>query len=82
METWYCSFIFQDLYVYLTEENFVKNLSSTKNLIWKETGIQYGNWYSGEKNDGSIEFHHKIKASKVISWLLFGFCMIFYFMIV
>ena len=52
--------------MYLTEENFVKNLSSTKNLIWKETGIQYGNWYSGEKNDGSIEFHHKIKASKVI----------------
>ena len=52
--------------MYLSEENFVTNLSSTKNLIWKETGIQYGNWHSGEQNDGSIEFHHKIKASKVI----------------
>ena len=52
--------------MYLTEEKFVKNLSSTKDLIWKETGIEYGNWYSGENKDSTIEFHHKVKASQVM----------------
>ena len=63
--------LFQDLYVFLTEDNTVTNLSSTKNLIWKETGIEYGNWYSGENKDSTINFHHKIKASKVYTYIIF-----------
>ena len=51
--------------MYLSGDPFVKNLSSTEDLIWKETGVEFGNWYSGENKDGSIEFHHKFNASEV-----------------
>ena len=49
----------------MSEDSHVKELSSTKDLIWKETGIEYGNWYSGKNKDGSIEFHHTVQTSKV-----------------
>ncbi|XP_065065864.1 putative lipid scramblase CLPTM1 [Rhopilema esculentum] len=69
LDTGPCSNIFKngeriDLYVYLSENSYQRNLSSTKDLIWKESGIEYGNWDSGENKDGSIEFHHKVTASE------------------
>ena len=49
----------------MSEDSHVKELSSTKDLIWKETGIEYGNWDSGKNKDGSIEFHHTVQTSEV-----------------
>ncbi|KAF7994355.1 hypothetical protein HCN44_003827 [Aphidius gifuensis] len=53
-----------DLYIYLSElENF-NNYNDNNALIWHEKNIIYGDWYSGDNNDGTREFIHTFTPSK------------------
>lgn len=55
----------KDLYVYLSEEPYLKDFKSTQDLVWRETGIEYGNWYSGPNKDSNLDFHYSFQPSQV-----------------
>ncbi|GAB6026041.1 Cleft lip and palate transmembrane protein 1 like protein [Chamberlinius hualienensis] len=44
-----------DMYVYLSEAEVLKDFETMSNqLIWKEEGMIYGDWYSGPNGDGTF----------------------------
>lgn len=50
-----------DLYVYLSPNSVVPSFS--KDLIWKEKGLIYGDWYGGVNGDSTYTFSTKFKPS-------------------
>lgn len=51
-----------DMYCYVSEDETFSNFSDSKNLFWKQTGLIYGDWYSGENGDGSYTYSSTIRA--------------------
>ena len=56
---------FQDLYVYLSETEEFAGFKDVDALVWKKTGLVYGDWYSGENEDGTYSFSTQFEASEV-----------------
>ncbi|KAJ8730802.1 hypothetical protein PYW08_002215 [Mythimna loreyi] len=52
-----------DMYCYVSEREFYSNLDDS-DLIWKHTGIVYGDWYGGPLNDGTFSHSTSIKPSE------------------
>lgn len=66
----------QDMYVYLSEDSNMDEVDD-KDLIWKKTGLVYGDWASGPNNDGTYTVETSFTPSKVwilqhLSLILFG----------
>lgn len=53
-----------DLYVYLSEKENVPNFANE--LIWKQTGLIYGDWYGGPNGDSNYEFNTTFKPSTTL----------------
>ncbi|KAL0831271.1 hypothetical protein ABMA28_002116 [Loxostege sticticalis] len=51
-----------DMYCYISEKTFLNNLDEG-NLIWKHTGLVYGDWNGGPNNDGTFTYSTEIVAS-------------------
>ncbi|KAF7380979.1 hypothetical protein HZH68_015854 [Vespula germanica] len=51
-----------DLYIYLSEAEDFK-FDDPKALIWLEQGLIYGDWYSGQNNDGSRNLQYTFTPS-------------------
>lgn len=44
-----------DLYMYISEEETFSDFDNEEALVWKKTGLVYGDWTSGPKGDGTYE---------------------------
>ncbi|XP_063426507.1 putative lipid scramblase CLPTM1 [Mytilus trossulus] len=44
-----------DLYMYLSEQEAFSDFDNENALVWKKTGLMYGDWTSGPNGDGSYE---------------------------
>ena len=53
-----------DLYVYLSEAEEFAAFKDVDSLVWKQTGLTYGDWYSGENGDGTYSFSSKFDVSE------------------
>ena len=53
-----------DLYVYLSEAEEFAAFKDVDSLVWKKTGLTYGDWYSGENGDGTYSFSSKFEVSE------------------
>ncbi|XP_031770715.2 putative lipid scramblase CLPTM1 [Galleria mellonella] len=51
-----------DMYCYVSEKEFVGNLQA-ENLIWKHTGLVYGDWNGGPNGDGTYTYTTNIVPS-------------------
>lgn len=51
-----------DMYCYISEKDFLRNFEDG-NLVWKHTGIIYGDWYGGENGDGTFSHIVNITAT-------------------
>lgn len=54
-----------DMYCYVSDNEFYDDYKSS-DLIWKHTGIVYGDWTAGEQKDGTFTFSTTITASNVL----------------
>lgn len=54
-----------DMFCYLSEKEFLEDISST-DLIWKHTGLVYGDWSSGPDKDGTVSFSTLFKPSNAL----------------
>ncbi|XP_050346806.1 putative lipid scramblase CLPTM1 [Nymphalis io] len=52
-----------DVYSYLSEKEFLDNLEDGK-LIWKLSGLVYGDWYGGPNKDGTYTYSTEFVPSK------------------
>ncbi|KAK0089851.1 hypothetical protein PV325_005158 [Microctonus aethiopoides] len=52
-----------DLYVFLSESEHFHQFDDPKALIWRENGIEYGDWTGGPYNDGTRVFTHKFEPT-------------------
>ena len=41
--------------MYLTEDEMFNDFDNEAALVWKKTGLVYGDWTSGTNRDGSFE---------------------------
>ena len=64
------TFFFQDMYVFVSEQEKFTNFNDEKSLFWLEEELSYGDWLSGIKGDGSYEKHGKLPISEVIHFML------------
>ncbi|XP_005100873.1 cleft lip and palate transmembrane protein 1 homolog isoform X2 [Aplysia californica] len=55
-----------DMYVYVSEQEEFTDFKNEKALFWFEQGLIYGDWTSGDNNDGSFEKSGKIEASETV----------------
>ena len=55
-----------DLYVYLSEAEEFAAFKDVDALVWKHTGLVYGDWYSGENQDGTYSFSTKFPVSETL----------------
>jgi len=56
-----------DLYVYLSEfEDNAKLNYHDIDLIWKQEGLIYGDWYSGPNGDGTYSLSMQFEPSKAL----------------
>ena len=56
---------FQDLYVFVSEQEDFVDFNNSEALVWSMKGLEYGDWYSGENGDGTYTGTTKIKATEV-----------------
>ena len=54
------------MYVYVSEQEEFTDFKNEKALFWLERDLIYGDWTSGENQDGSFEMSGQIEASEVI----------------
>ncbi|VVC89890.1 unnamed protein product [Leptidea sinapis] len=52
-----------DMYTYISEQEFLQNFDDAK-LIWKHSGLVYGDWYAGPNGDGTFSFSTNIVPSE------------------
>ena len=57
-------YLFQDMYVYVSENKEMKNFDDSE-LFWTKKGLVYGDWESGPDKDGTHVFSGSIPASQV-----------------
>ena len=55
-----------DLYVYLSEAEEFAAFKDVGALVWKQTGLVYGDWYSGENQDGTYSFSTNFPVSETL----------------
>ena len=56
----------QDLYIYVSEQKEFGDFNNSDALIWTKKDLQYGDWSTGENNDGIYTFSTSFPASEVI----------------
>lgn len=54
-----------DMYCYISEKEFLRNIGDNE-LIWKHTGITYGDWYEGPDGDGTFTYSTNITPSNSV----------------
>lgn len=54
-----------DMYCYVSDDEFYDDYKDT-DLIWKHTGIVYGDWSAGDQKDGTFSFSTTITPSSVL----------------
>lgn len=57
--------VFQDLYVYLSEQEKFSDFDNPAALFWLEEELIYGDWTSGMNGDGSYEKKATLPISEV-----------------
>jgi len=55
-----------DLYVFLSETEEFAGFKDPDSLVWKKTGLMYGDWYSGPNEDGTYSFSTQFEASETL----------------
>ena len=58
-------FFFQDLYVYVSEKTDFNDFNDSSALIWTKLDLWYGDFYSGENQDGTYSFSTTLPTSEV-----------------
>lgn len=56
---------FQDMKVYISENEFFSDFSDGDRIFWEYDNIEYGDWTSGPNGDGSLTFTDVIPATQV-----------------
>lgn len=54
-----------DMYCYVSDNEFYDDYKSS-DLIWKHTGIVYGDWSAGDQKDGTFKFSTSITPSNFL----------------
>ncbi|CAC5391092.1 unnamed protein product [Mytilus coruscus] len=54
-----------DLYMYLSEQETFTDFDNENALVWKKTGLMYGDWTSGPNGDGSYEKSMEIDTPEI-----------------
>ena len=57
--------LFQDMYVYVSEQEKFNDFANGDALIWLEEELVYGDWTSGVNGDGSYEKKTNLAISEV-----------------
>lgn len=55
----------QDMYVFLSEEENFDKFDDPTALIWKQEGLEYGDWEAGPHGDGTYNLNYNIQTSEV-----------------
>ena len=71
---WYFYFIiiplfFQDMYIYVSEQEEFTDFKNDESLFWQKKGLTYGDWKSGPNGDGSFLKSGQIHASEASIFL-------------
>lgn len=56
----------QDMYVFLSEDQWFDKFDDPSALIWKHEELTYGDWEAGPNKDGTFSIEHKIHTSEVL----------------
>ena len=56
---------FQDMYVFINEQEKFTSFADKKSLFWLEEELSYGDWMSGANGDGSYEKKGQLSISEV-----------------
>lgn len=51
--------------MYLSEQEAFSDFDNENALVWKKTGLMYGDWTSGPNGDGSYEKSMEIDTPEV-----------------
>lgn len=58
------------MYVYISEgSNSIRNFTNAQ-LVWKQEGLVYGDWYGGPNLDGTYSHSTEVRLSKVRRFLV------------
>ena len=60
---------FQDLYVFVSEQERFKDFKNPASLFWLEEELVYGDWTSGPNSDGSFMKSGQLPISEVKSYV-------------
>ena len=53
------------MYVYICEDEFEPDFRDSKQLVWLQKELIYGDWYSGPDGDGTYVKNVRIETPKV-----------------
>lgn len=57
--------------MYLSEQEIFNDFDNEEALVWKRTGLVYGDWTSGPYKDGSFEKYIQIDTPEVPCTIIF-----------
>jgi len=55
-----------DMYVYISEQPEFGGFKDVNSLIWKQEGLEYGNWEAGPNGDGTFTKSLQVTASEAL----------------
>ena len=58
-------FIQQDMWVYISEDEFFTDFNDSKSLFWEMNHLIYGDWVMGENDDGTFQHSGTVEATEV-----------------
>uniref|UniRef100_A0A646QJ20 Cleft lip and palate transmembrane protein 1 n=1 Tax=Hemiscolopendra marginata TaxID=943146 RepID=A0A646QJ20_9MYRI len=53
-----------DMYVYISEDDFISDFNKNHSLVWFEEGLVYGDWYGGPNGDGVLSMNIEYDPSE------------------
>ena len=56
---------FQDLYVYVTQDENFSEFNETESLLWYQRDLVYGDWATGDNRDGCYELYQEMDIPEV-----------------
>ena len=78
-KSWFERIFFQDLYVYVSEKTDFHEFNDSSALIWTKNDLWYGDYYSGENEDGTFTFSTQIPTTEVGHCFFFLSLIVFFF---
>ncbi|XP_033880559.1 putative lipid scramblase CLPTM1 [Acipenser ruthenus] len=57
---------FMDLHVYISESEHFTDFNNTEALLWEQTDLVYGDWFSGENGDGCYQHYQELDVPESV----------------